>query len=73
LICIGILQASAVIVPFVGHIKVDGTRLDRQTRLPEPMMPLYRFLPGVLINQCVLRDVGLDRVMMIGIGDQIAI
>lgn len=73
MIRIGILQALAEIVPAIGHIKMAGRRLDIRMRLSEPIMPLYRFLPGILIGQRIFRNIGLNRIMMIGIGYQIVI
>ena len=73
LIRIGIVQVLAGIVPVIRYIEMDGTHLDIRTRLSKPIMPLYRFLPGMLIGQCILRNIGLDRIMMIRIGDQIVI
>jgi hypothetical protein len=73
LIRIGKVQASAEIVPVVRHIEMDGTRLDSRTRLLKPIKPHYRFLPGMLLGQRISRNIGLNRIMMFGIGYQIVI
>ena len=73
LVHIGILQALAGIVPVIGHINMDGTRFEIGMRLAKPIMPFYRFLPGMLIGQRIFRKIGLNLIMMIGIGYYIVI
>jgi hypothetical protein len=52
---------------------MDGTRFEIGMRLAKPIMPFYRFLPGMLIGQRIFRKIGLNLIMMIGIGYQIVI
>lgn len=73
LIIIGEMQAMTGVVPVIGHIEIDGARFDIRTRPLKPIMMRYRFLFGMLPGQRIFRNIGLNRIMMVGIGYQIVI